>query len=111
MRERWRSARLASAKNFRRMTPERRQGSNNEKRLANIQQSAFDLGVRKVRPIPVALVAISLLAGGCESLRPPAPDQAVWEQEQKQSGASAREDGMEDLLYWIAYDVGSAFAH
>jgi hypothetical protein len=93
------------------MTPERRQGSNNEKRLANIQQYAFDLGVREVRPIPVALVAISLLAGGCESLRPPAPDQAVWEQEQKQSGASTREDGMEDLLYWIAYDVSSAFAH
>lgn len=69
--------------------------------------------MREVRLIPVALVAISLLAGGCESLRPPAQDRAVWEveQEKKQSDASAKENGMENLLYWIAYDAGSALVH
>jgi hypothetical protein len=67
--------------------------------------------MREARLIPVALVAISLLAGGCESLRPPAQDRSVWEQEQKQPDVSAQNKGMEDLLYWIAYDAASAFAH
>jgi len=84
-----------------------------KKRLANLKQWAFDLAMREVRLISVALVAVGLLAGGCESLRPPAQDRAVWEveQEQKQSDTSAQENGMADLLYWIAYDTASVLVH
>jgi len=61
--------------------------------------------------LPLGL-AISLLAGGCESLRPPSPDRAIWEHEQQQQAKpSPQEENMEDWLYWIAYDLGSAFAH
>jgi hypothetical protein len=96
---------------------ERKTGKREESRkkhpktLAKMHRWAFDSGMSKLRLIPVALVVISLLVGGCESLRPPAKDQAIWKQEQKQSDASAQKNGMEDLLYWIAYNTASVFVH
>lgn len=65
----------------------------------------------EVRLIPVALIAIGLLGGGCESLRPPARDRAVWEQEQKQPEPSPQEKGREQLLYTAVETLGTALAH
>ena len=58
-------------------------------------------------------LAISLLAGGCESLRPPSQERAAseYEQQQQQAKPSPQEENTEDWLYWIAYDLGSVFAH
>ena len=61
---------------------------------------------------PILFLGLTLLVSGCDSLRPPSQERAAWEYEQRQQAKSLEpDDGTWDLLYWMAYYLGTAFAH
>jgi hypothetical protein len=69
-----------------------------------------------MKPLKTGLlltIGFALLTCGCSSLRPPAADKAVWlqEQEDERKNVTAQEKDMENLLYYLAEGLGSAFVH
>jgi len=64
-----------------------------------------------IRQLFSLLTVVATICSGCSSLRPPATDKAVWEEQQWEKVPKIRDGDPANVLYYMVEGAASAASH